>query len=141
MFDKIKNDILGGDYSLSIAYISKAQARAINKKYRGKDKPTNILSFPFSTSEGEMLLCKDLIKEEVKNKEEKVEGRNYAEWLRFLVIHGLLHLKGYVHSSKMERAEEHFSSLYDKKHFNRNRRGVSDDASSRRRVPKRRNNS
>lgn len=137
MFDKIKNDILGKQYSLSIAYISKAKAKEINKRYRGKDKPTNILSFPFSTEEGEILLCKDLIKEEVRNKEDKVEGRNVAEWLGFLVIHGMLHLKGYVHSSKMDRAE----AKYDKKYFDRNRRGLQHDASRGGRISKRRRKS
>nr|MBP6884184.1 rRNA maturation RNase YbeY [Candidatus Paceibacterota bacterium] len=113
---------------------SKAKAREINKKYRQKDKPTNILSFPFSTEEGEILLCKELIKEEVKNKEDKTEGRNYTEWLGFLVIHGMLHLKGYVHSSKMDRAE----AKYDKKYFDRDRRGLHNNTSRSGRVSKRR---
>jgi probable rRNA maturation factor len=136
MYNKIKNDILGKEYSLSIAYISKAKAQEINKKYRKKDKPTNVLSFPFSKNEGEILLCRSLIKEETKNKN-KTGGRNYTEWLSFLVIHGMLHLKGHTHSSKMERAE----ALYDKKYFYGHRHRVGNDTSGSGRIPKRRNKS
>jgi len=136
MYSEIKNDILGKKYSLSVVFVSKAKMKEINKKYRKMDKPTNILSFPYSKTEGEILLCKDLIKEEVK-KGEKTSDRNYTEWLGFLVIHGMLHLKGMSHSSKMERAE----ALYDKKYFYRNRRRVHSDASHRGRIHQRRTKS
>ena len=113
MFEKIKNDILGKEYSLSIAFISEKKSRELNKNYRDKDKPTNVLSFAFSKKEGELLLCKSVIK-----KETKIFGRNYGELLGFLVIHGMLHLKGMRHGAIMERAEE----KYDQKYFRRDRR-------------------
>src|SRR5947207_3439709 len=96
MYERIKNDILGKKYSLSIAFISPAKSREINKKYRGKNKPTNVLSFPFGKNEGEILLCREVIKKEAKEirKNKKTDGRTYREWEGFLVIHGMLHLKG-----------------------------------------------
>ncbi len=132
MYGKIKNDILGKKYSLSIAFISPKKSREINKKYRKIDKPTNILSFSFNKNEGEILLCSGVIKKETKE-----FGRTYKELLGFLVIHGMLHLKGYEHSSRMERAEE----KYDKKYFNRNRRGLVRHQSSSSRISKRRKKS
>ena len=131
MFENIKKDILGEKYSLSIAFVTPKKSKEINKKYRGKDEPTNVLSFPLTKSEGEILLCKSVILKEVKEKK-KTGGRSYEEWLGFLVIHGMLHLKGMVHSSKMERLEE----LYDKKHLHRNRRGYIYDQGRSRRISK-----
>ena len=54
-----------------------------------KDKPTNILSFPLTKNTGEILLCPAVIKKEVKN-----FNKTFTELLGFLVIHGMLHLKG-----------------------------------------------
>ncbi|OGI68642.1 rRNA maturation RNase YbeY [Candidatus Nomurabacteria bacterium RIFCSPLOWO2_01_FULL_41_12] len=101
----IKNDILGKDYSLSIAYVTEKKSREINKKYRKKDKATNILSFPLHKNEGELVLCKAVIKREANN-----SSRTFKEWQGFLVIHGMLHLKGLKHGKKMEKLEEKYLS-------------------------------
>ena len=119
-FEKLKNDILGKQYSLSIAYVSEKKSREINKKYRNKDKPTNVLSFALRKDAGELVLCKAVIKKELKKFD-----RTFDELVGFLVIHGMLHLKGLSHSSTMERLEQR----YDKKYFYRNRRGFIDDKS------------
>lgn len=107
----LKNDILGEKYSLSLAFISTKKSREINKAYRNKDNPTNILSFPLSKTEGEILICPSTVKKETKK-----FNRNFRELLGFLVIHGMLHLKGMEHSSRMEREEK----KYDQKYFSRN---------------------
>ncbi len=107
----IKEDILGKNYILSLAFISKNKSKFLNNKYRGKNNPTNILSFPLSKEEGEILICPDVVKTETKKFE-----RTYRELLGYLVIHGALHLKGMEHSDTMEKAEE----KYDKKYFSRN---------------------
>jgi len=104
-FEKIKNDILGKKYSLSIAYVSEKKSKEINKKYRKIDKPTNVLSFALSKNEGEILLCKSIIKKELKKFD-----RNFDQLLGFLVIHGMLHLKGMKHGAKMEAAENKYLS-------------------------------
>jgi probable rRNA maturation factor len=131
-FAEIKNDILGRDYSLSIAFVGKKESGAINKKYRGKDKPTNILSFSMRRNEGEMVLCPQVIKKEASG-----FGKTFAGFLGFLVIHGMLHLEGMRHGSKMEEAER----KYDQKYFHRNRHRILRDASRGRRVFKRRKKS
>jgi probable rRNA maturation factor len=118
MFESLKNDILGKDYSLSIAFVSEAKSRVINKKYRKKDRATNVLAFPLRKDMGELVLCKAVIKTEAKSRSKTVR-----EWTGFLVIHGMLHLKGMKHSARMEKAEK----TYDKKYFSRNRPRVRGD--------------
>lgn len=131
-FTHIKNDILGKKYILSLAFISAKKSREINKTYRKKDKATNVLSFPFSKNEGEILICK-----EVARKDAPKFDKTFSQFLGFLVIHGMLHLKGMQHSSRMEVLEQR----YDQKYFYRNRRGVLYDKSCSGRVSKRRKKS
>lgn len=104
-FGKLKNDILGKDYSLSIAFVSEKKSREINKKYRHKDKSTNVLSFALRKNEGELVLCEAVIKREAKS-----FGKTFRQFLIFLVIHGMLHLKGLKHSKKMEKLETKYLS-------------------------------
>ena len=104
-FEKIKQDILGKKYSLSIAFVSEKKSREINKKYRNIDKPTNVLSFALSKDEGEILLCKDVIKKELKK-----FGMSLGQLTKFLAIHGMLHLKGMEHGAEMEKAERKYLS-------------------------------
>jgi probable rRNA maturation factor len=104
-FSIMKNDILGKKYSLSIAYVDEKTSKKINKKYRNKNKPTNILSFPLQKNMGEIVLCPKIIKKEAKN-----FNKTFSQFLGFLVIHGMLHLKGYKHGSKMEKMEEKYLS-------------------------------
>lgn len=135
-FLDIKNDILGPSYSLSIAFVDEKTSNKINKTYRKKDKPTNVLSFSISKNSGELVLCPALIKNESLNPEKNF-GKNFSELLGFLVIHGMLHLEGMQHGSIMEKQE----IKYDKKYFNRNRRGLVHNQSRSGRILKRRKTS
>jgi len=103
----IKNKILGLKYNLSIIFINPAFSKKINFQYRNKNKATNILSFPFSKKEGEIFLCLDIIKKEQKKFNKKID-----ELVLFLVIHGMLHLKGMQHSSIMEKAEKKYFAQF-----------------------------
>ena len=104
-FEKMKNDILGKGYSLSIALVDQAISQKINWETRGKNKPTNILSFILHKNEGEIILCPVVIRHEAKN-----FGKTFGQFLGFLVIHGMLHLKGLDHGKKMEKEEEKYLS-------------------------------
>ena len=99
-FKLIKNKILGKDYDLSWAFISPTKIQKLNKIYRNINKPTDILSFPLSKTEGEIYLCKSEARKEAGNFD-----REYENFLLFLFIHGCVHLKGYDHGSTMENEE------------------------------------
>lgn len=131
-FEKIKQDILGKEYSLSIAYVNEKKSKEINKKYRNIDKPTNVLSFSLHKDMGEIVLCKNVIRKELKKFD-----RTFEQLVGYLVIHGMLHLKGMEHSSRMEKVE----NKYDQKYFYRNRHGLNHDESRSRRIFKRRKKS
>ena len=96
------------DYGL--IFVSKKKMAELNKKYRNKNKPTNVLSFETGTSSelgaGDVVICADVVK-----KEAKAYGFTQKKWMTCLIVHGILHLAGYDHVvSKeaviMERLEE-----------------------------------
>ncbi len=100
-FLKIKEAVLGKTYDLSLVFIGSTRSKALNKTYRNKDKPANILSFPISKSEGEIFIDLKEATRTFKNFD-----RKYKNFIALLFIHGLLHLKGFAHGSKMESEEE-----------------------------------
>ena len=100
LFDQIKKAILGEKYELSLVFVSAKKIQNLNKIYRNINKPTDILSFPLSKTSGEILICK------TETKKMMAEfGRSYENFLAFLFIHGLVHLKGHDHGAKMEKVE------------------------------------
>jgi probable rRNA maturation factor len=105
--EEIKDEILGKLYELSFAFISKNKIKELNKKYRGKDEPTDILSFPFDKKSGEVLICKEIAKIKCKK-----FGMTSQDYLIFLVIHGILHLKGYEHGKNMEKMETFYCKKF-----------------------------
>lgn len=106
-FERIKNDVLGKDYELSLVFIGSAKSRTLNKKYRKKDKPTNILTFPLSKSEGEIFITPEVAKKDAKKFDMKEN-----DFIAYLFIHGLLHLKGLKHGDKMDKEEEKLKKKY-----------------------------
>ncbi len=103
LFEQMKTKILGKSYDLSVAFVGPARMRQLNLAYRNLDKPTDILSFPLSETEGEIYICLSEAKKEAKKFE-----RSYENFLGFLFIHGLIHLKGFDHGSTMESIEARF---------------------------------
>ena len=96
-FGSMKTAVLGEDYDLSVVIVGKNEIRKLNKIHRDIDKPTDILSFPLSEKTGEIYINLDMTKLEAKKFD-----REYENFLGFLFIHGLVHLKGYDHGSTME---------------------------------------
>ena len=99
-FNAIKEAILGKDYDLTLIIAPDAEIKKLNKIYRDIDKPTDILSFPVSTKEGDIYISVTEAKKEAKK-----FNRTYENFLAFLFIHGCAHLKGHDHGSTMERLE------------------------------------
>ena len=88
---KLKNKVLGEKYDLSFSYAGNDEMRRLNKLYRQKDYSANVLSFPLSENEGEILINKNC---------QKNKGVSF-----YLFAHSLLHLSGLKHSKKMDEEE------------------------------------
>ncbi len=108
-FGAIKDKILGKSYELSLAFVSQAFSRKLNRQMRDKDKSTNILSFELSKNSGEIFI--DLVQ---SKKDCPNFDMNYTQFVKFLFIHGCLHLKGMQHSSIMEKEEQKFLKFFSK---------------------------
>lgn len=106
-FVAMKNKILGTKYELSISFVGKTESQKLNKTYRGKDYPTNVLSFELSKTSGELVLQPACVKRDAKNFD-----MDYSNFLAFLLIHGMLHLKGMEHGSTMEGQEVRFKKMF-----------------------------
>ena len=110
-FEKIKDFILGQGYELSLVFVGDKLSRKLNKQFRDKDRATNILSFPYSKTDGEIFIDPNVVKRESKREREK-----FSSYLAYVFIHGLTHLKGFDHGSKMEveenKAKKKFAELF-----------------------------
>jgi probable rRNA maturation factor len=86
---------------ITILLVDKPEIRALNKQYRHKDKPTNILSFTtdieLAPLLGDLVICSPLVIEEAKAQQKKI----IHHWAH-LTIHGVLHLLGYDHENEKE---------------------------------------
>ena len=85
---------------MAIALATDAHVRALNRRYRRKDKPTDVLSFPASI-DGQ--LGDVVIATGVARRQAREAGHSYDTELRVLALHGLLHLLGYDHESAADR--------------------------------------
>jgi len=84
---------------LTIRVVDQEESRGLNDQYRGKDKPTNVLSFPFETLDymelpliGDVVICASIVEQEAQEQVKEVD----AHWAH-MVVHGILHLLGYDH--------------------------------------------
>lgn len=85
---------------LTVVFLSPAEMKKINLKFRKKNKPTDILSFFGSNaaSMGELLMCPTVLKRQANE-----YGHSYEQELLTMLVHGVLHLLGYDHElSKSE---------------------------------------
>ncbi|HEY6633429.1 MAG TPA: rRNA maturation RNase YbeY [Rhizobiaceae bacterium] len=91
---------------LSIVFSDDAHIRRLNSGWRGKDKPTNVLSFPaFPVKPGDKLppmLGDVVLAAETVAREAELEGKPTDHHITHLVIHGVLHLLGHDHEDEAE---------------------------------------
>ena len=108
----------GDGREIAVRVVGKGESRELNRLWRGKDKPTNVLSFPAPEQSkrgmpvdaylplGDLVICADVVRREAVRDGKPVE----AHWAH-MVVHGTLHLAGYDHETgerdrmKMERRE------------------------------------
>ena len=93
-----------GDGEVSVLLADDAAVRALNREWRGFDKPTNVLSFPAAPPPpgGPKLLGDIAIAYETLVREADKEGKPLLHHLAHLVVHGYLHLMGYDHQTDSE---------------------------------------
>ena len=111
---RVRASLLKGGvaYTLTVAVVGDARMRALNRRYRGKDKTTDVLSF--SRLEGEAFPSPEaevgdvLVSLAVAKRQAKEYGAPLAEELQRLVVHGVLHLFGYDHELGPKEARRHF---------------------------------
>ena len=97
-FNNMKEAVLGKNYELSLVIVGKKKIRTLNRTYRNKNKPTDILSFPLSKISGEIFINPNQTKIQAK-----LFDRHFSNFVGFLFIPGLLHLKGLSHRSSLEK--------------------------------------
>ena len=108
----------GEGREIAIRIVATRESRALNKMWRGKDKPTNVLSFPAPEQSkrgkpkdmalplGDLVICAQVVRQEAALHGKPVE----AHWAH-MIVHGTLHLAGYDHETgrrqrmRMERRE------------------------------------
>ena len=103
----MKDHVLGREYELSTALLQPAVMRRASVQSGHGDTPANVLSFPFSATSGEILLCPATIRIQAKT-----YGKTPPEFLIHLFIHALCHLKGYAHGSIMEHEEQQIAKRF-----------------------------
>jgi probable rRNA maturation factor len=93
------------EQELSVLLADDAAIRALNRDWRGKDQPTNVLSFPAGApaAEGAPLLLGDVaLAYETVAREAAEQGKSLADHTRHLLVHGVLHLLGHDHEDEAE---------------------------------------
>jgi probable rRNA maturation factor len=91
----------------SVLVTTADEIQLLNKQYRDKDKPTNVLSFPMQTPDevdisllGDIILCASVI-----NYEAAQQAKPVASHWAHMLVHGMLHLQGYDHVENNEAEE------------------------------------
>lgn len=102
-----------GRATVTVRLVDEAESATLNKRYRAKKGPTNVLSFSYDTLagaaglNGDLVICAPLVAREAIQQNKPVR----AHWAH-LVVHGILHLRGYDHvqekdAQTMEALEAH----------------------------------
>ena len=87
-------------FDISLAFVGTTRAQQLNKTLRKKDYVPNVLSYKTDDTMGEILICPLVARAQAPKYD-----MTYTEFVGFLFIHGLLHLKGAQHGATMERQE------------------------------------
>lgn len=97
----------GDEVEMTVRIVDEAESHELNLTYRGKDRPTNVLSFPFECPDevelpllGDLVICRQVVEREAAEQKKPL----IAHWAH-MVVHGCLHLLGYDHIEDDEAEE------------------------------------
>ncbi|AKD37931.1 metal-binding heat shock protein [Pasteurella multocida subsp. multocida OH4807] len=101
------------DVEMTVRIVDEAESHELNFTYRGKDKPTNVLSFLFECPDevelgllGDLVICRQVVEKEAEE-----QGKPLMAHWAHMVVHGSLHLLGYDHIDDAEAEEmEHLET-------------------------------
>jgi len=89
--------------AVTLRFVDEAEGRALNRKYRERDRATNVLSFVYDDEPGmyggDIVLCAPVLRREAA-----AQGKPLTAHCAHLVVHGLLHLQGADHEDPVEAA-------------------------------------
>ena len=95
------------EVEMTVRIVDEAESHELNLNYRGKDRPTNVLSFPFECPDevelpllGDLVSCRQVVGSEAQEQDKPL----MAHWAH-MVVHGSLHLLGYDHIEDDEAEE------------------------------------
>jgi probable rRNA maturation factor len=98
------------DTEVSVRVVSPEEVHALNSEYRGKEKPTNVLSFPAGKVAGlpddmpqplgDIVICAQVVRDEARE-----QGKAVADHWAHMLVHGTLHLLGFDHETDSDAAE------------------------------------
>lgn len=115
---RLSGNVAAGDFDVVVRVVDERESRALNYRFRQKDKPTNVLAFPAveaaevaglpappSMPLGDLALCAPVLEREARQ-----QGKTPAAHWGHLLVHGTLHLLGHDHQNErdaeqMERLE------------------------------------
>jgi probable rRNA maturation factor len=96
-------------FSICIRIVDSPESQSLNQQYRGKDSPTNVLSFCFEMPEcihqdveilGDLVICAEVVETEARQQDKQI----FEHWAH-MIIHGTLHLLGFDHIKEGEAEE------------------------------------
>jgi len=118
VFSTVAKKVLLGEnretQTISLAFVDKEEIKKLNKKFRKKNKPTDVLSFELNEGEniGEIIICPEVVKENAAKYGVTAKSEMFK-----VFVHGILHLCGYDHEKSekeaevMEKKQENYLSI------------------------------
>lgn len=90
--------------SIGVRVVNRAESARLNARYRGRNHATNVLAFPFTPPAGtradtlgDLVICAPVV-----NREAAAQGKTFAAHWAHMVVHGIMHLRGYDHHTRNE---------------------------------------
>ncbi|WP_456417171.1 rRNA maturation RNase YbeY [Thiolapillus sp.] len=98
------------DAGIVIRIVDEEESRQLNHKYRGRDASTNVLSFPFAAPPGvpvnhigDLVICAPVVRAEAD-----AQGKPLLHHWAHMIVHGVLHLRGYEHTTNEDAERMEF---------------------------------
>jgi len=90
------------DLAVALRFVGAREGRALNRRYRGQDHATNVLTFVYDDvvpRAGDIVVCVPVV-----TREAKAQGKTLRAHCAHLIVHGMLHLQGYDHERGADAA-------------------------------------